>query len=165
MPTATYTPLANVTLASTSTSITFGSIPATYRDLIVVFQGLSGGVGNFQTRLRLNGDTGNNYNWQRMSGTGTSSFASTAASQNNLNLTFAAEAQTTTQVQHRINIMDYSATDKHKTVISRADNAAQATEAVAGRWANTAAVTSVQLFPSSATFGIGTTVALYGVIS
>ena len=165
MPTPTYTPLANVTLAATSTSITFGSIPATYRDLIIVFQGLSGGAGTFQTRLRLNGDTGANYNWQRMSGSGTSAFASTASNQTQLSLTFLAEAQTTTQVQHHINIMDYSATDKHKTVISRAGNSSQGTEAVAGRWASTAAVTSVQLFPSSATFGIGTVVALYGIVS
>ena len=164
MPTATYTPLANVTLAATSTSITFGSIPATYRDLVIVFQGLAFG-GNYATRLRLNGDTGSNYSFQRMSGNGSTAAASTGTSGTFLTLSVQADARETDRVQHYINLMDYSATDKHKTIISRADNSAQGTEAFAGRWANTAAITSVQIYPSANSFAIGTTVALYGIVS
>ena len=37
--TPTYIPLATTTLGSASNSITFNSVPATYRDLIVIIDG------------------------------------------------------------------------------------------------------------------------------
>jgi hypothetical protein len=64
-----------------------------------------------------------------------------------------------------INILDYSATDKHTTIISRANNAVNGTEAFVNRWANTAAVTSVQIFTSTGNWSIGTTAALYGIVA
>jgi hypothetical protein len=61
-------------------------------------------------------------------------------------------------------IMDYSATDKHKTVLMRVGNTSYATTMAAGRWANTAAVTGVQFFsPGGANFTAGSTFTLYGV--
>jgi hypothetical protein len=61
--------------------------------------------------------------------------------------------------------MDYSATDKHKTVISRASNAVNATEAVVNRWASTAAVNSVSIRTDANSWAVGTTVAIYGVVA
>jgi hypothetical protein len=63
--------------------------------------------------------------------------------------------------------MDYSATDKHKTVISRFGSAARETQATASRWANTAALTSINFFQESGgvTFSTGSTFSLYGVIA
>ena len=43
MPTPTYTPLATVTLGTSAASVTFSSIPATYRDLILIFDGTGSG--------------------------------------------------------------------------------------------------------------------------
>jgi hypothetical protein len=57
MPTPTYTPLATVTLGTTAASVTFSSIPATYRDLIFVLSGLGGSA---NITLRYNGDSGSN---------------------------------------------------------------------------------------------------------
>jgi hypothetical protein len=59
--------------------------------------------------------------------------------------------------------MDYSATDKHKTVLSRANNAANGVTAIAGRWASTSAITSIVLTFQSSSLATGSTVALYGV--
>jgi len=161
--TATYTPLANVTLGTTATSIVFNSIPATYRDLVIVFLGRA--TSTVQAGMRFNGDTsGSNYSSQRMSGNGsTASAADTTDTY--IRLSRFALGATTSGVQFNIHIMDYSATDKHKTVLSRADNAAYATEAIVNRWASTAAINSVRILTDANSWAVGTTVALYGIVA
>jgi hypothetical protein len=163
MPTPTYTPLANITLGAAASSIEFGSIPATYRDLVISFVGA--GSTTLEGRIRLNGNTGNVYSNQRLSGSG-SAVSSLATATINLGyISVVAKATTTSDLQMNINILDYSATDKHTTIISRANNAANGTEAFVNRWANTAAVTSVEIFTSTGNWSIGTTVALYGIVA
>jgi hypothetical protein len=166
MPTATYTPLATVTLASSAASVTFSSIPATYRDLILVIQ--SGAVGNdSNVRLRFNGDTGSNYSYVRMYGTGSGSGSSDSTTSTG----FQAARQTANNVggfgMGVVNIMDYSATDKHKTALVRSGLASEITMAHAARWANTAAVTSITLlgFELGTNFLAGSRFDLYGVIA
>jgi hypothetical protein len=63
--------------------------------------------------------------------------------------------------------MDYSATDKHKTVLSRNNVAGGGVDAFANRWANTAAITSVEVRVSTGGqfFATPTTLSLYGVIA
>jgi hypothetical protein len=61
--------------------------------------------------------------------------------------------------------MDFSATDKHKTFLSRNGQAAGLVIATAGRWANTSAVTSMSVNINSGTFSTGHTFNLYGVIA
>jgi hypothetical protein len=159
MPTPTYTPLATVTLGSTATSVTFSSIPATYRDLIVVHSGLltSGGQ---EIRLRYNGDSGNNYIYVEMSGTGSSATSSTAT------LSYAYGGLVyTTAANSIVQIMDYSATDKHKTGLTRSNNPANNVVAFAHRWANTAAITSLELSIGGNLWAAGATFNLYGVIA
>jgi hypothetical protein len=163
MATPTYTPLANITLGSAASSVTFGSIPNTYRDLICVV--VASGSITLQGRIRLNSDTGANYRYQRMSGDGSNRTAAGAAAQTAGFLSTIAQATTDNALQMNINIMDYSATDKFTTIISRANNAANGTEAFANSWGNTAAVTSVQILTSTGNWAAGSTFALYGVIA
>jgi hypothetical protein len=163
MPTPTYTPLANVTLGSAASSVTFGSIPATYQDLICVV--VATGSTTIQPAMRLNGDSGSNYFRQRMSGNGTSASAASFTADNRMVLGFVPSATTTSAVQVQSNIMDYSATNKHTHVLTRSDNASLGTEAVVTRWVNTAAVTSVTILTNTGNFAIGSTFALYGVIA
>ncbi len=160
MPTPTYTPLATVTLASTAATVTFSSIPATYRDLRIMIAGTtSAGV---NTVLRFNGDTGNNYTGVLMSGNGSTATSGTYGAGSLLYF----GALWTTVGNTYVDIMDYSATDKHKTILGRHSNAANEAGAHAGRWANTAAITSVTvLTASAATYSTGTTFSLYGVIA
>jgi hypothetical protein len=159
MPTPTYTPLATVTLGSSASSVTFSSIPATYRDLVLV---MSGTTTSIQAGLmRLNGDTGSNYSQVGMDGSGssTSSFSGTVN-------TIDVWANGTTVSQASVVIMDYSATDKHKTVLNRIDNSTWGTRALAARWANTAAITSILVYMAGGqSFNTGSTFNLYGVIA
>jgi hypothetical protein len=164
MPTPTYTPLANITLGSAASSITFGSIPATYRDLICVV--VATGSTTLQGRIRLNGDSGSSsYAYQRISGTGSAASANIDNAESFAHISSIAQATTTGALQMNINIMDYSATNKHKTILSRADQAANGTDAHSNRWKNTAAVTSVQILTSTGNWAAGSTFALYGIVA
>jgi hypothetical protein len=161
MPTATYTPLANITLGSTAASVTFGSIPATYRDLVVVFSGFATNRGSF----RINGDTGGNYAWQRMSGNGSSVTATSTGADSAGKLSESASGSAVIPMLFNLNLMDYSQTNKHKTIISTAAQAATGTDAIVNRWQNTAAITSIQIFLVSGSWAAGTTAALYGIVA
>jgi hypothetical protein len=165
MPTNTYTPLATVTLGGSDSEIVFSSIPATYRDLILVINGKASVPGADSAVMRFNSDTGSNYSNVRMVGTGSSatSYADTAA--------FAyigIPTNSSTAFSIITQIMDYSATDKHKTLLSRHGQADGWVTAHAGRWANTTAITSVSvLVPTGSTwtYQTGMTMSLYGVIA
>jgi hypothetical protein len=163
MPQPTYTALATVTLTSSASSVTFSSIPATYRDLVVVVLAL--GSTTIEGRFRFNGDTGNNYNFVNMAGDGTNTSSANQANRASGVVSSLAKATTTARLQMSLSIQDYSATDKHKTVISRADAAGTGTEAFTNRWANTAAITSVQILTDTGNWASGSTFALYGVIA
>ena len=161
MPTPTYTPLATVTLASSAASVTFSSIPATYRDLILVYNGTVN-IGA-TSAIRFNGDSGSNYNEVQMYGVGSGSGTSSSSSnQTSLNVGYPGTGLT----QISLAILDYSATDKHKTTLSRSDNAAVVTSAHAGRWASTSALTSISFSTTGViTYAAGSTFSLYGVIA
>ncbi len=170
MPTPTYTALATVTLASTATSVTFSSIPATYRDLILVLN-LASNNSDQTAIMRFNGDSAGNYNMVHMIGTGGGSGSSqTENSVGFLNISKGIGVTTTLgDVLVISQIMDYSATDKHKTAITRANAVSSpypGTSAQAGRWGNTAAITSVAISLSAgASYITGSTFALYGIAS
>lgn len=157
--TSAFVSLANVTLGSSASSVTFSSITGSYRDLVLVISApmSSGGVFGY---LRFNGDSGSNYSAVRMFGSGSTTGSDTGligASAINFS-EFYVEQNITT-----VNIMDYTATDKHKTVLSRANAPGNYVFGIAGRWANTAAITSLTVSTSSSTWAAGSTFALYGV--
>jgi hypothetical protein len=160
MPTATYTPLATVTLGSSASSVTFSSIPATYRDLIVVIQGTVASGANVS--LRFNSDTGSNYSFVYMFGSGTS----TASASGTDSAILGGGFNSSVISQAIFQVMDYSATDKHKTTLNRTDEPNGAAYAWAGRWANTAAITTLLVRMTNGTnFNSGATFNLYGVIA
>ena len=160
MPTPTYTPLASLTLSASAASVTFSSISQAYRDLVLVVSGAISSGGE-SLRLRFNGDTGANYSYAYMAGTGTATESSSSPS-NTFIMAFYNESTSTMMTG---SIMDYSATDKHKSVLFRGDNASARTMATAGRWANTAAITSIVVFPQSATWTAGSSFSLYGIVA
>jgi hypothetical protein len=164
MPTPTYDLIASTTLAAASASVTFSSIPATYRDLILVLNGESGSA--LEISYRFNGDTGSNYSWLNAMGFvgGTNTFS---ISENKIVAWLPNNLDANTRFDQITQIMDYSATDKHKTTLNRFGGRSSSTgltSMAAGRWANTAAITSV-VINGSANFAIGSTFNLYGVIS
>ena len=157
MATPTYIALATETLSGSDASITFGSIPSSYRDLVLVAQ-VPGHSGVAQVYLRYNGDNTSSYTNVYMRGTG--SAAQTGSDSVTLNYLFnyaPVDAVAITQ------IMDYSATDKHKTILTRTNMPSTATVAYAARWPSTAAITSIEVFTNAGTLDAGSTLSLYGI--
>ena len=163
MPTPTYDLIASTTLAASTSSVTFGSLPQTYRDLVFVFSGVGNTDGFAQnTLLQINGDTSNTYTGVRMTGTG----SATQSSADTFTAFYTGGVNNGERIQQAIQFMDYSATDKHKTVLIRDNTPARGVGATAGRYPSTSAVTSFRIFfIGSNTFASGTTFNLYGVIS
>ena len=164
MPTSTYTALATTTLASAAASVTFGSIPATdsngntIRDLILIMD-YNPASAAFSGKAYVNGDTtSGNYTRCMMKGNG-----STYASNTNGG-SIRWEVQTTDDVTVRLQFLDAKATDKHKTVLVRADSSSDSTEANACRWANTAAITSITI-QLGTNLQAGSTLSLYAVVA
>jgi hypothetical protein len=157
-----YTALANVTLGSTAATVTFSSINQGFRDLVLVVNHLSN-TGNGYPRLRFNSDSGANYFAVRMSGTGSAAQSNSGSSESQASLSINAYATAVAagRATYIINIFDYSATDKHKTLLTRANGSA-AVDAAANRWASTSAITSITFLPTQS-MAATTTLALYGV--
>ena len=163
MPTSTYIALANITLGTASSSITFSSIPATYRDLVMVINGSVATATSFN--FRFNGDSGTNYFVVNVQGF---SPPTSGSSTDNKMVPWAPNNLVANQpFLLTSNFMDYSATDKHKTALHRIGGQAGGETWVAmtaGRWANTGAITSI-VIESGANFNAGATLALYGIAS
>jgi uncharacterized protein YukE len=155
-----WTALANVTLASPANTVTFSSISGSYRDLRLVF---SGGIGSDNASFTINNDSSSTYLWATLEGNGS---AVSSAWNGNSYGSFANNYVTwysSTGILLTMDLIDYSATDKHKTILSRLNNTARATNALINRWPSTAAITSIRINGNGANFTTGSTFALYGV--
>ena len=163
MMTNTYVPLATITLSSATTSLTFSSLPASYRDIILVFNGSKTGSTDTHLQVRANGDSGKNYPRVAMGGSSGGSYSNSSTNIDGMQMAYVGAGQP--RVTSILQIFDYSATDKHKTFLAREAEAAESTDAVAGRWSNTAAITSLTILWSqnADNMSAGTTISLYGV--
>jgi hypothetical protein len=163
MPTPTYTPLATVTLGSAAASVTFSSIPATYRDLVLVQRVLQNTTGVRQGIIRPNNDSFN-ASLVFMDGSG----SATASGTGSILTTFfmASGPAANTPITAITQIMDYSATDKHKTILNRSGSSFDPVSAYASRWASTSAITSLVYLPNQGgNFSAGSTFDLYGIVA
>jgi hypothetical protein len=161
MPTATYIALANLTLTATDTDVTFSSIPATYRDLVAVVEGELSTANTPDLQMKINADS-SNYSQVYMRGNGSATASGTYTA---IYLNSASTWSSGRRYSHLVHIMDYSAIDKHKTVLARGNWAGGDINATASRWASTNAVTSISFTVAAGSFAIGTTFALYGIVS
>ncbi|CAB4140028.1 hypothetical protein UFOVP404_5 [uncultured Caudovirales phage] len=156
---STYEPIATSTLGSNQTTVTFSSIAGTYTDIIVVIDATSTGD---NVLARVNGDTGNNYSFTRLSGNGTSATSARGSNTNYLNFDGAAYL-TTGRSTWVIQFMNYSNTTTNKTIISRGNNAAVGVDANINLWRSTSAITSISFIATSNAYQTGSTFTLYGV--
>jgi len=156
--TPTYILLNQITLAVASSSVTFSNIPQNYGDLVLVYRGVVSESGVY---ARANADTGTNYSLVRMGGNGCTTFSS-ATTTSFFPILYSGNPVTG---MGRLMIFDYSATDKHKTALTREDGSDYSiTAALASRWANTAAINSLTVYTSTGVnFAIGSTFSLYGI--
>lgn len=163
MPTPTYDLISTTTLGGTASEVVLGSIPQGYRDLVLITTRTTSVLTN--VNWRVNGDSGNNYFSVYMLGIGSGSPLSSSGSSTNGLFIDKAQSDSTVSSNHIVHFLDYSATDKHKLVLSREDKADYGSSGTASRWANTAAITSISLSTVSGTINAGSTFALYGIVA
>ena len=160
MPSA-ITPIASLVVGSTGYSTyTFSSISSAYKDLFVVFKGKAGGGSN-QPQIRMNGDSSGNYLTGWIYGSGGSAFGSSVTGTGVLLCGGAMNMDTSIFFNATFTVHDYTATDKHKTVLGRFGQYSNAGSGmISGRYRSTSAITSLSIFGD---LSVGTTIALYGV--
>jgi hypothetical protein len=166
--TPTYVLLNQITLAAASSSVTFSSIPQNYEDLVIVLNGSPADTAYPVNALRFNGDSGNNYSYVGMSGTGSGTGSGTNSSMGyaSLGQAYGTGPSTSSRFATVAQIFDYSEIDKHKTMLSRNNVSDAGTEAQVVRWASTSAITSISVITSSgAGYATGTTFSLYGIVA
>jgi hypothetical protein len=161
MPT-TYKPIQTQTLGSAVASVTFSSISGAYTDLIIVCQTGPGASGN-GVYIQFNGDTASNYSTTDFWGDGSSASAGRTSS-----ATFMRILGRGTGASNNLNnngitqILNYSNTTTHKTMLARS-NAPAGAGGTAGLWRNTSAITSLTITSESGNLISGSTFTLYGI--
>jgi hypothetical protein len=156
----TYVPIATTNLGSAS-SYAFTSIPQTYTDLILIINDVANTSTNQGVYLLYNNDSGSNY-----SRTGLRANGSTASSfyqSNNPQLALAASGSTNNPKPNIAHIMNYSNTTTYKTTLSKGNDAGNGLDAMVHLWRNTAAITSITIYETTATFSTNATATLYGI--
>jgi hypothetical protein len=158
--TATYEPIATESLGTAQASVTFSAIPATYTDLVLVFNGtIASGVQNME--LRFNGDTTTNYSETRFFGTGSAVSTDRTSTTNQIRVGNIYTSQTVNIIQ----VMNYANATTFKTVLCRSNNAGAQVSVHSGLWRKSPeAITSVFVRPAGGVnFAIGSTFTLYGI--
>lgn len=162
---SSYESIATITATGSQSSLTFTSIPSTFKHLQI--RGIArDGIG-YIAQLRMNSDSGSNYSMHRLYGTGASAFANGGSSQTYIYLAEDLSTATSTHNAFLIDILDYASTSKNKTVrcLQGLDtNGAGHIGIYSGAWLNTSAVTSITITNSGPqNFTNSTTFALYGI--
>ena len=164
-------PLQVVTVGAAGASdITFTNIPSTYSHLQIrgiarsSFATINGGFA-----IRLNSDTGNNYTVHILYGNGASAAAAAVTSDTSSSVAEIAGANASSNIFSAsvIDILDYTNTNKYKTIrsLSGVDtNGSGQLRFGSGLWQNTNAVTSVTLLDyNGGTLQQYSQFALYGI--
>ena len=152
-------PIAWTQLGSTSSSVTFSSIPQTFQDLELVCSPINSTTASNMT-VRFNGDTGTNYSRTQLWGDGSSALSARAS---NESLMYFGSALVSPNIGLiKAYMLNYTAST-NKTVIARAGQVSDIVICRVNLWRNTSAITSITCSTDAGQFATGSTFALYGV--
>jgi hypothetical protein len=170
----TYVPISTQTLATTSSLITFSSIPQTYTDLRLVISSTSSSS-YLNTNLFFNTDTGGSgtsyaYNWLASNNASGAGSANYGTNNNQSYITIGqinVSSSTTTPTLCIVDIFSYRNTALYKSVLSQHSSIRTNTNGevavFAGNWRSTAAINTVKIAPGASTFAAGSTFTLWGI--
>ena len=165
--TSTEVALATTTLSSAASTITFSSIPGTYTDLrLVISNAKITATTGFYIYLRFNSNTGTNYSFTSLYGSGSSVSTANTTSQTSLATMVLADLSTTLPTFVTADIFSYAGST-NKTVLmtcSNDKNGSGYVERSVGLWRQTSAITSITMLLDGSTFQADTTATLYGIL-
>ena len=161
-PSGDFQSIETVTVGAGGTgTVTFSSIPATYKHLQIRIHDMPSADHN--VTMRFNGDTGSNYSYHNLSGNGSTVISSAVAPETLMYLP-GTSGGTTFPLVIICDILDYADTNKYKTVRALGGNDNNSTQGVvafrSNNWRSTSAVTSIVL---SGSFAQYSHFALYGI--
>ena len=160
MATPTYTLIDSTTLTSTSSSVTFSSIPQTFGDLVIIFSGKTTGSSG-QLRWSYNNSTVG-YSQSYMEASGTTPRGSFTTSSDHLYVSYDYSELIDEATMARIEVMDYAATNKKSPAIIRGGRKSAGASASVGTQNNSAAISSIEFVPT-VTLAIGSSFHIYGI--
>jgi hypothetical protein len=169
-PQGAYDALSTVTVGATAVaSIEFAGIPNTYKHLQI--RGIvrySAAAGNNPMYLTLNSDSGANYSWHGLFGSGTSASAAASINQSRIDIDRIAGANAASNIfgAFVIDILDYANTSKFKTTRNLGgidQNGSGFIFFESGLWRSTDAVNTIKFVPPSDNFVQYSQFTLYGV--
>jgi hypothetical protein len=158
----TYEPIASTTLSSSSPTITFSSIAASWTDLRLVI--VAKGTAASDVNMVFN-SSGSACSWTQIAGSGSAASSgriTTAASRAYITLNFNV-LSASTPYMYTADILSYT-DSKNKTCLitfQEDNNGSGYTGNKVGMWPSTAAITSITL--NGTDFATGTTATLYGI--
>lgn len=159
---STYDKIDKATVSGSSTSVvTFSSIPATYTDLVLIADAKLD-ISGQGINLTFNGDTSSSYTSTRLYGNGSSASSDRQASGAFIN--FALGSVDAGQLIIA-NIMNYANTTTYKTCLLRQNTASAFVGSLVGLWrATPAAINSLTLTSGGVSkYVAGSTFTLYGI--
>lgn len=161
-------------VANTTTSavtLNVSGLGSTYKHLQIRVVGkLLDNIGSTGFTMRINGDTGANYATHRLLGSGSSASSSSGTSTTSINIGQMPNGNndTTRWGASIVDILDAFSTTKNKTVRTLNGQLDYATQVIldSGLWMNTAAITSLVIYPNAPDSGLyfrsGTRISIYG---
>jgi hypothetical protein len=172
--TGSFESIATATGTGSSATITFSSIPATYKSLQfrILGKNTDTSVGGTQAIVRFNSDTGTNYAYHFIRAEGTTAAAGGGSSNGSMEWNGVYPSSAATQANMMgtgiIDIIDYASTSKYKTLRgfhgwngNTVDNGWVVLNS--GLWMSTSAINSVSIITNGSNWTSNTTIALYGI--
>ena len=164
-----YELISTTVLAGTAVSVTFSSLgdySATYKHLQVRVATTNDGANN--AGMRINGDTGSNYAWHHLVGTGSAVASSAETSQTSMAFFYIGAVTVGVGV---IDLLDAYSTTKNKTVRTLQGQAGASAGALrvalgSGLFMSTSAISSVTILAnrgSATNFSAGSRFSIYGI--
>jgi hypothetical protein len=157
-----YESIATLNGTGSSNTVTFSSIPSTYKHLQL--RGILVGTASDTVSVAYNADTtATNYYYHRLQGTG----AATNAAAGNIRRLFDTAGTGSNYLAFVVDILDYADTNKYKTTRSLSGYDANGSGLIdfeSNLWKNTAAISSIALNLSGGVFfSTASSFALYGI--
>jgi hypothetical protein len=170
IPPSSYESIASATGTGSSSTITFSSIPATYKHLqLRCTARSSSGLSTEYILIRLNNDTTANYTYHGVEGSGTaaSAFGATGETSGFGTEVTGAGASANIMGSAIIDIIDYASTTKYKTVRHFGGDDKNGSGLIGIRsnlWLDTSAINRIDIISfRSANWTTASTFALYGI--
>ena len=155
------------TITTAASAIVISSIPATFNHLKIQFRGQTSNASSEDACLQLNSDTGSNYDWVYLNGTGSSASSGSTNTDTQLHFGGLPTSATSHTLNAEVIIQNYAVTTFYRGVVSTTvvyGSSSESTAILSGEWLNTAnAITSLTIKTAGGhNFPIGTAVSIDG---